>query len=416
MRWLLVIFVSFPALSQDYLQEFRTIDRKARYERADALLDYAAGIDTGILQQKAIYYWAHGKNAFWKDDYSGAFRKLDKAKTLAAEAGEDLLRAEIALDLSSALLLAELRGQSLENILEACSVFLNKGTAEQKGRGLIVQAEFYRANAEFARSREVFNKAYPFAKTQPNVLASFYNRLAAVFTETGQHDSSLYYSHKALEIAEKLGDGPLQAISQHEIAFIQRQEGELDEALRRFSLADSIWRAHSQPRYALNSMVNIIIINAINGHEDVALKLGLRAWNTAHQNKWYGLEAELALHIINQYTHFGLKDSVHHFENVRNQAMINQITNSHAVNTQAVETLFEQKENEKLIREQQVLLDNEQKEKEIIKEERRYLILIASLCLLLVILGVFIAWEQRKRKVQVLREKLEKDAQNKQLT
>lgn len=404
--------IHFSILGQQKYQQFKNLENRVKYTSPDSLVLFSETIDTSEVFGKAIKYWAQGKAHYWKSQFPEAYSKLELASSFLKNDNNELLKAELQLDLAKALSVVDQNGQALSYLLEANKIINEFGNSFQKSHAAISLAEMYRKIADFKNAFLILYKSKSLAEKNPYTQALCYNRLAAVHSETGSQDSSLYYSRKALVIAESINDPNLIATSENEIGYILRIQRKLDESLPHFYRADSLWKSIGMLNYALNSMHHISVVYGSMNVLDKSLEITRKAYGLIEGRGWYREEMNLLEDLRNLQNQMDNPDSAMYFESKRLHTALLWKDQQYSVNTRYVEIMFAQKENEQTIREQMILLENERLENEAISKERTILVLVIGLTLLLLITIIRYSFIQQKRKIKLVNDNLEKEHKN----
>ena len=400
---------------QHLFDEFKSIEKLVKYSNPDSLIVFSKTIDTSQNIGKAIYYWSNGQADFWLSNYPKAYRQLEQATQYIEPLENPNLLAELYLDLSASLRIVDQNGRALSYLLEATSILEKTGNAEQQARSKISLGEMYRKIGEYDLALKILHQTRKLVEINSYNYARCLNRLAAVHSESGPADSSLYYSFKALETAQLLNESDLIATSENEIGYMYRVQNEFDRALPRFERADSLWRSVGKLRYAINPMHHISVIYGSTFQIEKGLDITHKAYNLVKGKGWYQIETRLLEDLKSFHFHIGDQDSVLFYDRERLQAVVNWRTEQHEVNTRMVEILFTQKQNEQTIREQKILLENEVLERESIRRERTNILITLSLIAIILIIIFIYAYKQRKLKIKLSKQNKEKELKNNQL-
>ncbi len=413
--FLFCILALFNGKSQSEYHKFRAIEERVKYFNPDSLFYYSENIDTTNFSGKIIHHWSKGRAYFWKSNYTNAYSELEKTQKYIEILNNQLLKAELYLDLASALSMIEQNGKALSYYLEANGIISIKGNDEQKSKAAIDLAEMYRKIAEFEKAYQILYKIKPIAEKNLYSQARCYNRIAALHSETGKNDSSLYYSYKALEIANQLKEPNLIATSENEIGYMLRIQRKFDESLPHFYKADSLWRSVGMLRYAINALHHISVIYNTTKDYKKSLEITQFAYQLIKDKNWYQTEINILDDLRNVHANLNNKDSVIFYKILAIEAGNRWKDQQYETNTKMVEILFTQKENEQIIRVKNILLEKEKIEKESIEYERRNLIFFTFLIVFLLVIIFIYAFKQRDYKIKLSKENKEKEIKNHQL-
>lgn len=415
-----LLFFSLLGLSNSsYTQveydKFRALEQRVKYFSPDSLFFYANTIDTLNPEGKVFYYWSKGKAHFWQSNYPESYKLLEKASTLAEELGNEELLAEVYLDIAEPLLTVEQNGKALSYLLEANNILKKKGHQEQQERAKISLGEMYRKINSYDVAYTILHNTLSMVEKESYNHARCLNRLAAVHSESGRLDSSLYYSYQSLELAKQLEEPNLIATSENEIGYVLRVNRDLRASIPHFNRADSLWRSVGMLRYSIHAKHHISVVYGTIGELDKSLHVTHEAYNLLKGKQWYQLEANLLEDLRNLHYQLNQPDSARFYEHARLQAIIDKKDRAYAVNTRMVEVLFSQKQNEQTIREQEILLKNEALENEAFLREQSFLWRTLFLIGLILLIIFIYAYRQRKLKLKLFLENKEKESKNAQL-
>lgn len=413
---LLMFWLPSFVQGQDHFNTFKSLEKQVKYSNPDSLLFFANTLDTSSLRQKAIKSWAKGKAFYWNSDYPKAYLQLEKALKFVEQLKDTNLLGEIYLDLSSSLAVVDNNGKALSYMLKAIDIFEEVGSVEQRGRSKISLGELYRKIGNHSKAKEVLRSALPNTNAFSYQRARCLNRLAAVCSETGMLDSSLYYSYGSLEIANSIGDPDLIATCENEIGYVLRLQNKFQESLPHFMKADSLWRSVGMLRYASNPIHHAAVVYRSIGEVEKGLYITHKAYAMTNGKGWYQIEMNQLDDLKAMHDLLRNEDSVLYYDRERLQAAINFRTKQYEVNTKMVEALYTQKENEQTIREQRIELRNKALEKEAISRERTTLWIIVSLIVVILLIIFVYAFNQHKLQHKLAIENTEKEKKNEQLS
>lgn len=123
-------------------------------------------------------------------------------------------------------------------------------------------AEYFRGREEYQSAKNHLIQAkslkdHPSCEKQD--IAKLYNRYSAVFNEEKKYpDSAMYYSRKALNLAEELDDLDLRATSLNEIGFIYEQSDDTkSQCFSYYQKASDLWLQDGQLRVGINPIINM---------------------------------------------------------------------------------------------------------------------------------------------------------------
>ena len=401
---ILSVVLNFTLINSTYsqinLEQFRKIENSVKYSNPDSLFHLAKKLDTKEHNGLAFKHWIEGRAHFWNSNFSDAYESLERSAELLTKNRDFELLAHLQLDLAASLTIVEQNGRALSYLLEANKYFTDHNNTKQVVLSSIALGEMYRKVAEFKTAHRILYNVKRIAKKDSYPLALCLNRIAAVHSETGSLDSSLFYSHKALKIANHINDPDLIATSENEIGYILRIKGKYEEALPHFYRADSLWRSVGMVRHAINAMHHISVCYGSIDELVKSVAITHKALNLIKGKNWYQIEVSLYEDLRNLQKQLGNSDSSVYYE-IKFLETGNLLKDQqYSMNTKMVEVLFTQKQNEQIIHEQEILLENEKLEKVAIRKNQELLILLACLIfLILVSIAIFSIKQRRQQKI-----------------
>lgn len=413
LSFLNVTLLSFP---HNGFEELQMLEERVQYTNPDSLHYFSRKIDTATIRGKVLHYWSRGKAYYWQSNYPKAYYELKKAARWIKTMNQPTLLAELFLDLSSSLSAVDRNGKALSFLLDANATTDSSQNKEQYLEAKISLGEMYRKIQEYDKSMQTLKDVSHHTAQHTFHQARCLNRIAAVFSETGQLDSALYYSRQSLALAESINHADLIATAENEIGYVYRVQRKLKKSLPHFQRADSLWRSVGMLRYAVNAMHHISIVYGTIGALEKSLTVTHKALELIEGKRWYQLKVNLLEDLRNLQGQFNRPDSMDYYEQKRLKAVISKKDQDYEVNTKMVEVLFSQKQNEQTIREQEISLRNEQLEKKAINRERFFLWITVSLIGLSLMIIFIYAHKQRRLKIKLKQENEEKESKNLQLT
>ena len=133
-------------------------------------------------------------------------------------------------------------------------------------------AEFYRRTRRFEKAKTHIYRAISISKkekiTNTNYLIALNNRMAAIMNESGNIDSSIYFSNKAIALCRKTNNKMEEARSLNEIGLAFKQSNKLDSAIHSYQLAEHIWRSLDDFDDAALALNNRAMVYSENGFPD----------------------------------------------------------------------------------------------------------------------------------------------------
>ncbi len=182
----------------------------------------------------------------------------------------------------------------------ASSQFLQLEIWDRLAYTKISQSECYRSMKEFNLAVDLIDQAENIISQHDNIqkatLAYYYNRKAAVISETRPNtDSTLYYSNQVLKIAREIGDKEQEAASLNEIGFIYSNEGFDSKCLGFYNDALILWKelGNSKDRDRIRTLINISRYYIHYGDFKTAHKYMNAAKELSKDKEWAALKSEL---------------------------------------------------------------------------------------------------------------------------
>lgn len=409
------LLVFAQGFAQHDYSDMRSLEKRVKFVAPDSLFFFANQLDTTFAMGKALRHWSLGRGHFWSSDYPRAYQELNNAVSFIDELGDPSLKAELYLDLSASLAVVDKNGRALSYLLEANELLETSGSREQQTRAAISLAEQYRKIGEMQQALEILRETLPKTEDLMYNRARCLHRIAAVQSESVSMDSSLYYSYQALELSGALNDADLIATSENEIGYALRHKGENKASLAHFFKADSLWQSIGRLRYAANPMHHVSIVYRTLHEFDKGLAYTRKAYSKVKGKGWDQAGMNLLEDLKMYHDYYGNEDSVLFYDRERLQAAINFRTKQFEVNTEMVQILFTQKENEQTIREQEVKLENERLEKEAVQRQQITLWVVLFLIGIILLVIFIYTFNQRKLQRQLKLENLEKERKNGEL-
>ena len=397
----LLVFCALGLNAQHDFDRFREFENRVKYFYPDSLLHFSNQVDTTSEIGLTIKFWSLGRMHYWKSDYPTAFKLLEKTSKYLETKDEPILLGELYLDLAASLSVVNQTGKALSYLLDAKSIFFIHGDKNQQASVAISLGELYRKIESYDKAFEILHAHKSLAKLNDYNYSRCLNRIAAVHSESGTSDSSLYYSYRALEVAERINEPHLIATAENEIGYVLSINRKFEESLPHFKRADSLWQELGMYRYAVNPMNHISVVYGVLGQPKKSIEISKKAKELIKDKGWHQIEEKIYEDLRNIYLNLNKPDSAHYYDILRLNAIIYRMRKEYEINTRMVESLFSQKENEQIIKKQKVLLENERLEKESIRQGRTNLLLFIAL-ISIFLLSIFLyAFNQRKLKIKL---------------
>lgn len=384
------------------IEEFRKKEAQYKYNNLDSLIILANNTDTTLTEGKLLYNWYFSRVYYFQANYTEAFRFIKTAHRLSQQIDHDLLKAEIMLDYGYTLAQLDQQGDALLFFLKAKPIFDLKGTSYQKATFYIAFGDFYRRLKKLKRAEELIRKALQFNDLPLYTLARINHRLAAVKTELGQQDSSLYYSEKALVYAYKLNNPDLIAISENEKGYILIDKKKFDDALVHLKIADSIWTKNNYLEFAIRARLNIARTYRKMKLFAISNEVCLQNLDLCKEKNWITVELEFCEIINKNYKSLRLIELAKTYLIRKLELHVLVLEERQKVNTEFVELKFENEKYEAQIKEQQILRVKDKKE---LEQEKTLFKLFSFLGIGVILLISYFTYLLRKKKKIIEGEK-----------
>lgn len=272
----------------------------------------------------------------------------------------------------------------------------------------IAFAEHFRSNRNLKKAEIYLNiveEIISRGKISDATLGSYYNRKAAILSE-GQfnNEGAIYYSLKNIEIAKKIHDKDLEAISLNEIGFAYEKMNQFEKSVSYYVRAIEIWKNLEEGISLANALGNLVRVYIKNNEYDQALKFNTMGYELSKNKKYSYWFAVFTYQQYEIYRH--QNKLIKALETLEEYVILNEeYSKKQWVNAiSKAENIYEnkQKDNElKLIR-----LQLKNRELELIKkkQDRIYTIIAISMItlLLIVILIYTIQTKRTNKKLQSL--------------
>lgn len=412
---ILLLIFSNTINAQTSIQEFRSFEKRVRYAFPDSLILFAQSLDTSNINDKIYFFLAHGKYDFHNSRFDKSYVNLSKAKSFALKNNNIALSAEISLDITNCLSTLDNTGKSLESLLYAKNIFDTIGNKEQNGRLHIAMGELYRKIGEYEKANAALEKSKQYIIGNPTLEASYFNRKAAIQSETGNIDSAYFFSMKALEASRLSEDISLAAISENELGYIFKHQNKEDSAIIHFIRADSIFRKCGMTAYAIQATIHHAALLGVRREDRKVVAMLTKEFEIAVINNWYRLIRDISEHLRNSYIILKNKDSVNYYQGQMQQAQINLLEQQYKMNTRLVESVFEENNYMEEIEQKEQLLKEERLERDRTESEKKFMVVVITLIILALVLSIYVIFIQVNRRRKIFQDKLEKERQNKEL-
>lgn len=321
-------------------------------------------------------------------DYSRAGKILEKLANLYSYLDDysSALNAYI-----EALKIAELHGN--EQLLQ--SIYYNIGIFHLKLNNTDQALEYLFNSLDIINQSENMSQ-----ETQLDV----YMALGTAYANKGINNSAIDYYNKALLMAEKYGNTQLRAGIFNNIGSIHMSEGDYQQAEKYFSLGLDLFESIHHKRGIGLSHVNIASIHANKKEYTVAIKgfetaivyfdsiSAIRLLNQTYKylaNSYQSIDDD-AQALKNLNKHIQLKDSILNNETLEK---LNTIRNSYIEEKARQESEILEKQNQILVQESKL-------------RSNRFIIVISSLILILIVAGFYIYRQQTRIQIEHLNQQI----------
>lgn len=152
--------------------------------------------------------------------------------------------------------------------------------------------EYYRSVRKYSISKKyLFNAIKINNDSNDFQLGRSYHRLAAVYDETSQADSAIFYSEKSLKISERNNLIDQQAISYNELGYLYSQS-DYKLSLSYYQRALKIWNKLDYYRYVASVKNNLAFLYINMSEIKKALKLTDELYVLSKEKKWEKIELD----------------------------------------------------------------------------------------------------------------------------
>lgn len=402
---LFAISISSYAVASVNIEEIRKIETRCKNGTIDSLFIIAKNTDTTTTHGKIIYNWYFSRGYFYNGNFPDAYSYIDKAFELSKKHANKLIQAEIMLDYANTLSQLEQNGDALDLLLSAKQIIENGNDNIQKANFYITLGDFYRKIKELKKGEQFIRKAGQFNNLPPAVTARLNHRLAAIKTDGGEEDSSIYYSEKALIYAYQINDPHLIAISSNELGCIYKDQKNYTESLKHLTTADSLWTKINYVQYAMRARINLA-----NTYRKMKLfkksnEICLQNLPLCNEKNWTTLELEFCERISANYESLNMFDLAKDYKIKKLELHVKVLEDRQRVNTRFVEAKFNNAKYEAEIKRQQILMDKDKEELKYEKNEKLFYRVLSVFGFLVILIVSYLAYILRKRKRLIELEK-----------
>lgn len=152
-------------------------------------------------------------------------------------------------------------------------------------------AEYCRSTRKFEKADVYIDKAFGIiskGKVSDKVLGQYYNRKAAILSEGhSDYPATIAYSLKNIDVARKLHDKDLEAVSLNEIGFAYEKmtPPEFEKSILYYRKAVQIWEKTGDNLSVANALGNLVRVYIKTDQYDRALEYNTRGYELAEKKK-----------------------------------------------------------------------------------------------------------------------------------
>lgn len=383
----------YDVISNSLLDDFLYSPNPPLQNRIDSILTIAKNVykkGNNVAKLKSLL--VIGRANIIKGEYPLAKQALESGLLLLNKIEQQKLHADYYLEAGKLYYLNRQYARSLNYYNLAVSTYESFRLPDEMAMAKLGKVEIYRKLEEYEEADKLLKEIGVQMRLSLSdfVRAEYYNRLAAVYNEknTGHHtlnflDSSIHYSLLALQIAEKLQNKHLTAISYNELGFSFEIKEMTDSAFLNYSRAEKIWDDLKYFRYSAQIKNNLGRMLLKQKNYQMSIKKIMEILPLVEKNDWKDNMV---------YSYFLLADNYEQLNDYRNSmkffkkfAELNAITLKEEMSKdiQEIKEKYEMKENE-------YRLVQIEYEKRIQEAKKNYLIIISLTILLAFSIGIMI--------------------------
>lgn len=399
--WLGIISFTVPCFSQETYVKVRALEEEFKFSNLDGFKKSAQNWKIKSNQEAAVRPWLEGLYSFYNSDHNEAYFHFFEAYTISQSTTNNLLTAEIAMDLAKVYSLIELTGRSLALLHEIEKTILEEGSSIQKARYYIQLGELYRRMSKFEKAMISLDMAENYIGDNQKLFCYLLNRRAAVYTELNNHELSKELSLQALKIAKEIDNPDFEALSYNELAFLDRHTEKKDSVFAFYSRADALWTSIGMDRYASNTRLQLSIwygVDSLSRDLHKSLDIAHSARKLSEGRGWDFLEFEIFEHMSNLHQELNAIDSAKLYKIKSYDAYLSYLDKRNDAQTMIIEAEYTQSKSEELLREQRVKLKFEEEQNENIKKESTlYFVIMVISILVIILLSIILSMNRAKR-------------------
>jgi len=294
------------------------------------------------------------------------------------------------------------RKVELGRISEAVELFIRARKVSDKNNNeteyfeaSVSLANLYTLYSRTAEAKEIFAEINPKDLYGAELNCQYYHRKAFFFNQTGKLDSAIYYSEKALDLANENNLKSAKGTVLNELSNIYLRLGDYEKALE---FADSSCELYEdQPRYYANAYFNKAVVFHKMENYDSSIVLLKDNLNNIKDTKWHSVKGPIYFYLSDAY--FKLNDSLKGYEYLSLERLENlekqKQEHIKSFNNLMLEYETEQKNLE--------LAQNKNTINQQIYEQKRLNVFIISLSILLLLALIFtLVFRQKNKKLHRL--------------
>lgn len=244
--------------------------------------------------QLSIQHKKEAQRLFKISEYDSSAYHYEKAISFCKSC-PDTLKARLNLSLFKTYKHAERHEEAYFQLVKAENHVRKVKSDEFLTLIYVAFAEYFRSTRKYDKADIYLDKAFQViskGKVSDAALAQYYNRKAAILSE-GHLDNkgSIEFSLKSIEIARKLNDQDLEAISLNEIGFAYEKMDPL-KSIAYYKRAIGIWEKMDDGISLANALGNLVRVYIKTDQYELALKHNTQGYELAEKNKlsyWFAV-------------------------------------------------------------------------------------------------------------------------------
>ena len=276
-----------------------------------------------ISKHNKLKAWNHlilGEIKKAGSDYSAALSHLDSCLQMSEST---FLTIKAHTNKGKVLTTTNELSKALDNFQMALNLSRGEEYAILKAKTYAALGELYRKAADFDIAVEYLDSAQLIVDENliyDEVNIDILDRKSAIFSQIGPVDSMLFYSHKALSMAQEQQNLHAQAVSHNELGYYFEHEPNWDSAYYHYDKAIAIWTETKTLRYLANVQINKARLLMKDDKFETAKTLLFDTKEFSEDKGWYELYPQLYEHICVVYQGLGDSLNLYKFEAKKIQA------------------------------------------------------------------------------------------------